>query len=130
MTDPISDMLTRLRNAIMAGHKQIELPGSKLKFALAKILETEGFLDNVHIVEVGPRKLLKAKFAVGDAGIPKIQAITRISKPGLRVYKKATDLRPVRSGFGIAIISTPNGLMTAKEARKRSLGGELICEVY
>lgn len=129
MTDPISDMLTRLRNAATVRAEVVTMPMSKMKFAIAKLLEGEGYLKNVETYQAGNHTMLRAGLAYDDHG-PRIQAVTRVSKPGLRVYVKAEELKPVRSGFGLAILSTPNGLMTSSEARKRRLGGELICEVY
>lgn len=129
-TDPISDMLTRIRNAAMVKAHEIQMPLSRMKFGIAKILESEGFLSEVKTTEHNDRPVLTAKISYGEDGVPKVSNLKRISKPGRRVYVKADDLVTVRSGYGIAIISTPNGLMTGLEARKRRLGGELICEVY
>ncbi len=129
MTDPISDMLTRLRNAATVRAKQVDMPNSKMKFAIAKILQSEGYLAKVENVAQGVRSTLRVELAYDEQG-PKIQAVKRVSKPGLRVYVKADELKRVRSGLGMSIVSTPNGLMTSQEARKRRLGGELICEVY
>jgi small subunit ribosomal protein S8 len=129
MTDPISDMLTRIRNAAMVSKHTVELPMSKVKFALAKVLETEGYLAGVERADGLKHPMLRLALKY-DSGISKIESIKRISKPGRRVYVKAQELPYVRSGHGIAIISTPNGLMTSSEARKRRLGGEVICEIY
>jgi small subunit ribosomal protein S8 len=129
MTDPISDMLTRLRNAATVRATSVSMPMSKMKFAIAKLLQSEGYLSRVETVTEGSRPVLRVELAYDEQG-PKISAVKRVSKPGLRVYVKAEELKPVRSGFGLAILSTPNGLMTSSEARKRRLGGELICEVY
>ncbi len=130
MNDPVSDMLTRIRNASMVRAKDVPMPMSKLKFAIAKLLEGEGFVAGVETFTEGARPMLRIKLAYRDGGDPAISTITRLSKPSRRIYVKANDLSRVRSGFGCAIISTPNGLMTNSEARKRRLGGELICEVY
>lgn len=130
MTDPISDLLTRLRNAYMVGKTTVEVPASKIKFSIVKILEVKGYLAGVEEYQDGPRKMLRVTLKYGEADQPAITEIRRVSKPGRRVYRKATELFPVRSGFGMAIISTPNGLMTTDEARKRSLGGEVICELF
>ena len=129
MNDPVSDMLTRIRNASMVRAKDVAMPMSKLKFAIAKLLESEGFVAGVETFAEGARPMLRISLAYRD-GEPAISSITRLSKPSRRLYVKADDLGRVRSGFGCAIISTPNGLMTNREARKRRLGGELICEVY
>lgn len=129
MTDPISDMLTRIRNASKVRKQIVDVPTSKMKFALAKVLQNEGYVAGVEQVEglKGVTLRIHLKYEGDD---PKIMVIKRISKPGRRVYVQTTELPTVRSGFGIAIVSTPNGLMTNIEARKRRLGGELICEVY
>lgn len=130
MTDPLSDMLTRIRNASLVRAKEAALPMSKMKFALAKILESEGYLSGVETFNDGARPMLRLRLAYREDGEPAISSITRTSKPSRRVYVRANDIARVRSGHGCAIISTPNGLMTNNEARKRRLGGELICEVY
>ena len=130
MTDPISDMLTRIRNAAMVKAREVEMPLSRMKFAIAKILETEGFLSSVETGETASRPVLKLKIRYSEDGASKVSSLKRVSKPGRRVYVKADELKTIRSGYGIAILSTPNGLMTSNEARKRRLGGELICEVF
>ncbi len=129
MTDPISDMLTRIRNASMTRAVQVEMPMSKMKFAMAKILEKEGCLDAVETYQDGAKPMLRVRLAYRETGEATISSIIRKSKPSLRVYVKADNLRSVRSGQGFSILSTPNGLMTNKEAYKRRLGGELICEI-
>lgn len=130
MMDPISDMLTRIRNGALARLSEIVMPHSRMKLAIAKILEHEGFVTGVETREVAGRPMLAFTLTPDAAGRPKISNLTRISKPGRRVYVKATEITRVRSGQGIAIVSTPNGLMTGGEARKRHLGGELICEIF
>lgn len=128
MTDPISDMLTRIRNAQAVKKPDLSLPYSKLKFAIAKILEKEGYVARVS-------QETEAKFPVIHLELqyennqPIIHSLRRISRPGARVYVKSIDMPMVLSDLGIAIISTPNGLMTNKEARSRHLGGEVICEI-
>ena len=129
ITDPISDFLTRLRNAQRAGHSSVKAPSSKVKFAIAKILEQEGYLSDVSVTQDGPKATLIVGLKYRDQQ-PVIQHVKRISTPGRRVYKGAEELPRVLSDMGIAIISTSSGLMTNKEARKRRLGGEIICEVY
>lgn len=128
-TDPISDFLTRIRNAQAAHHETTSAPGSKMKRALADVLVREGFLERVEeTVENGKNTLtVTLKY---NAKVPMIRSIRRVSHPGRRVYSKASDLAPVLSGQGINILSTSVGLMTNKEARRRKLGGEIICEVY
>ncbi|MBU1126595.1 MAG: 30S ribosomal protein S8 [Patescibacteria group bacterium] len=130
MTDPISDMLTRIRNAAMVKKTKVELPMSKIKYAIAKILEAEGYLEGVEAFEEAGKPMLRFRVKYDEARRSKVSSLKRISTPGRRVYMKADELPRVLSGFGLAIISTPNGLMTGNEARKRRLGGEIICEVF
>ncbi len=128
-TDPISDMLTRIRNAQAVRKQELTLPYSNVKFHIAKILEKEGYVGSVN--KITEAKFPEIRIALKYSGAKRaaIQTIKRISKPGRRVYSKASELPRVLSGLGIAIISTPNGIMTNKEARSRSLGGEVICEI-
>jgi len=127
-TDPISDFLTRLRNAQAVGHETVLVPGSKLKYAIAKLLEREGFISCVKETTEGAKKTIEVTLKYNEKE-PAIRTITRISKPGLRVYRGADELPRVLSGQGIAIISTSAGVMTNRDARKRRLGGEILCEV-
>lgn len=129
ITDPISDMLTRIRNASKVKKQYVDIPLSKIKFAIAKILEAENYVEKVEMVEVGKRPIIRAYLKYTNDQ-PAITSLTRISKPGGRVYVKTDELPNVQSGFGMAIVSTPNGLMTNSEARKRRLGGEVICEIF
>lgn len=128
LTDPISDMLTRLRNAQAVRKSELTLPFSKIKFEIAKILEAEQFIQKAEKVMEGkfPTIRIELKYEQKE---PVMRTIKRVSKPGLRVYVKSTELPRVLSDMGIAIISTPNGLMTNKQARVRHLGGEVICEI-
>lgn len=128
-TDPISDMLTRIRNAHAVKKKEISLPYSGMKFAIAKILEKEGYVEGVKQITESKFPSIQVVLKYKNQN-PAITSIQRISKPGRRVYKKYSELKPVLSGLGISILSTPNGLMTNKEAHTRHLGGEIICEVY
>lgn len=130
MTDPISDMLTRIRNAQIARHSEVEMPFSKLKQAVAKILNAEHYLRSVDEKEEGGKKSLVLTLAYQENGTPAIKDIRRISRPGRRVYRKKGELPKVLSGYGIALVSTPEGLMTNREAAKKGLGGEIICEVF
>ncbi len=125
MTDPIADMLTRIRNAAAAKKREVALPNSKIKFTIAKILEKEGYLEDVK--NDGKELSFTIRFVNGLAAVTDIK---RISKPGRRVYRKHDELPMVLSGRGIAIISTSQGLMTNVEAKMRSLGGEIVCEIY
>lgn len=128
-TDPLSDFLTRIRNAQGAHRETLELPSSRMKYVIAKILEREGFVSSVSEHADGSRKILSIGLKYSGKE-PMIRALKRVSKPGLRVYRKSNELPRVLSDLGIAIISTSAGIMTNKEARKRKLGGEIICEVY
>ena len=128
-TDPISDMLTRIRNASKVKKALVVLPSSKIKFAIAKIMQKEGYVGGVEETVSGVMKTLSISLKY-EAGLAVIHEIHRVSKPGGRVYAKNGDLPTVLSNLGIAIISTPNGLMTNREARKRKLGGEVICEIF
>lgn len=128
-TDPISDFLTRLRNALLAKQESILSPSSRMKFTIAKILEKEGFVGSVTEKLEGVKRVL----AIGlkyDNAEPAMRVIKRVSTPGRRIYRNAKSLPVVLSDRGIAIVSTSQGIMTNKEARKRKLGGEIICEVY
>lgn len=130
-TDPIADFLTRIRNAQAAHHETTSAPASKIKHAIAGILVREGFLESVEqkVEADGIKKTLTVTLKY-EGKTPMIRSIRRISHPGRRVYSKSHDLAPVLSGQGILILSTSVGLMTHKEARRRKLGGEVLCEVY
>ncbi|MFA4818813.1 MAG: 30S ribosomal protein S8 [Patescibacteria group bacterium] len=128
MTDPISDMLTRIRNALMAKQAQTVVPYSTLKARLAEILRREGYIESVEEINEPVRELrLSLKY---KSGRPAISNLKRISKPGRRHYVKSLELPRVLSGLGTAVISTSQGLMTTQEAKKQNLGGEVICEIY
>lgn len=129
ITDPISDMLTRIRNAQAVKKAELALPYSTMKFGIAKILEKEGFVEHASQTTEGKMPMLHVQLKYKN-GMPAISSIQRVSRPGRRVYTKSEDLKNVLSGLGISILSTPNGLMTNKEAHARHLGGEVICEVY
>ncbi len=132
MTDPISDFLTRIRNAIMAGHKVVEAPSSKMKIEIARILLEKGYIRAYKVVEgEGPYDVLKIALKYHPrTKMPAIKGIERVSTPGLRKYTNVKDMPRVLNGLGIAIISTSRGLMTDKEARKENIGGEVVCYVY
>lgn len=127
-TDPIADFLTRIRNAQAARRETVESPSSKVKAKIAKILEAEGYLSDVRERAEGARKILSMTLKY-DQQAPRITSVRRISKPGLRVYRKSNELPRVLSGLGIAIVSTSAGIMTNTEARRRKLGGEVLCEI-
>jgi len=130
MTDPISDMLTRIRNGAMVRKSHVDVPRSKMKYSIAKILESAGYLAGVEDQKDESRPMLRLALSYDDARRSTIASIKRVSTPGRRIYAKADELPIVQSGIGMAIVSTPNGLMTSHEARKRRLGGEVICEVF
>jgi small subunit ribosomal protein S8 len=132
MTDPIADLLTRIRNAIMAGHKVVEAPASNLKKEIARILYEKGYILGYKVEEgEGPQAVLKIALKYNaKSKQPAIKEIQRISRPGLRQYSSVDDLPRILNGLGIAIISTSRGLMTDKEAKKEKIGGEVLCYVY
>lgn len=135
VNDPIADMLTRIRNGVIAGHSQVAMPSSKLKAEIAKILKEEGFIENFEVVEGEQSgfKVLRVKIKyVGERRErrPVISGLERISKPGRRIYTKKQDIPWVLSGIGIAILSTPKGVMTGQRARKMGVGGEILCKVW
>ncbi|WKY45425.1 30S ribosomal protein S8 [Eubacteriaceae bacterium ES2] len=130
MTDPIADMLTRIRNANDAGHKMVEIPASNEKRAIANILMEEGYINKVEYVEDEKQGMIKVTLKYGENKSRVIAGIKRISKPGLRVYAGHADLPKVLNGLGIAIVSTSKGVMTDKKARKAGIGGEVICYVW
>ncbi|MDQ3007575.1 MAG: 30S ribosomal protein S8 [Chloroflexota bacterium] len=133
--DPIADMLTRIRNAVMAGHTLVAMPSSKLKLEIAKIMKDEGYLEGFELVEneESTQKVLRMKIKyVGERRARRsvISGIERISKPGRRIYTKKQDIPWVLSGIGVAILSTPKGVMTGTRARQLGVGGEILCKVW
>jgi small subunit ribosomal protein S8 len=133
--DPIADMLTRIRNAVMAGHALVAMPSSKLKVEIAKIMKDEGYLEGFELVEneESSQKVLRMKIKyVGERRARRsvISGIERVSKPGRRVYTKRQDIPWVLSGIGVAILSTPKGVMTGARARQLGVGGEILCKVW
>jgi small subunit ribosomal protein S8 len=130
MSDQIADMLTIIRNALAVKKPFAVVPFSKLKMELAKLLLKNGFIEKVDTEGRKVKKEIKIYLKYNEDRVPAISGLKRISKPGQRIYKKYKELRPVKFGYGIAVISTSKGLLTDKEARKQKLGGELICEVW
>lgn len=130
MTDPISDLLTRLRNGCQARHDKAEMPYSRIKEALVRVLVTEGYVRDCVVSGSGADKKLTVILRYADGGEPTIGGIRRVSRPGLRRYSSATDAPRVRGGLGVSILSTPLGLLPDREARKRNVGGEVLCEVW
>lgn len=128
--DPISDMLTSIRNALAVGHPMVAVPFSNLKYEIAKILEREGFVEKIEKRGRRPRRVIKITLKYDENKKPLISGLKRISKPGQRIYKNFKEIKPAKGGYGMTIISTSRGLMTDREARKQKLGGELICEVW
>ena len=130
MTDPVADMLTRIRNANTAGHADVEIPASKIKKNIAEILLKEGYIKGYEVVESAPQDTIKVQMKYGPDKAKVITGIKRISKPGLKVYAKKDEVPKVLGGLGIAIISTSSGLITDKQARELGVGGEVICYVW
>jgi len=132
MTDPIADMLVRIRNAQMVGHVEVSMPASKLKASIAKVLKDEGYIEDFAIREKSGDDSVKKELAIGlkyYAGKPVIERLDRVSKPGLRVYKGRDDIPKVLNGLGVAILSTSRGVMTDRKARADGVGGEILCIV-
>ena len=136
MTDPISDMLTRIRNAVSAKHVRVDLPASKLKAEIARILQDEGYIQGYRIVDEAaekgqkPRQLIRVFLKYGPHGEKVISGIERISRPGRRVYLSVEDVPPVLGGLGTNILTTSRGVMTGRAARKAGVGGEVLCNVW
>ncbi len=130
MTDPIADMLTRIRNAVSVEKPQVEVSASKVKRGLAEVLKREGYIWDWEEVEAQPVSILKIELKYGPSGEQVIQKIKRISKPGRRVYTHAKDLRPVLGGLGIRVLSTSQGVISDREARQQKVGGEVLCEIW
>jgi len=134
MTDPIADMLTRIRNGLLAGHAIVSMPTSKLKTALAQILKEEGYIEKFEVVsEEGPQGVLRLYMKyTGERRDrkPVISGLERVSRPGRRVYSRKTEIPRVLSGLGVTIVSTPKGVMTGVRARKLGVGGEVICKIW
>jgi len=130
MTDPISDMLTRIRNAQLVGHDSLSLPASKLKHAIAEVLKAEGFLSDVSRTDDGKQGVLTLGIKYGEGKSPVINEIKRSSKPGRRYYVAVDAIPRVKNGLGIAILSTSKGILVDRDARKQRVGGELLCTVW
>jgi small subunit ribosomal protein S8 len=129
-TDPIADMLTRIRNAVAVGHERVSMPASKLKANIAQILVDEGFIDRYEVSANGHHNELELVLRYAERRRPVIEGLKRVSRPGHRVYRGAQELPRVQGGLGVAVVSTSQGLMPDREARKRRLGGEIVCEVW
>ena len=130
MTDPIADMLTRIRNAIAANHPRVDIPGSKLKMEVARILKEEGYINNFTTKGEGPKYVIRIFLRYDAKGASTITHLSRVSRPGRRVYVGAGEIPRVLGGYGVNIVSTSQGLMSGKAARKANVGGEILAEVY
>lgn len=130
MTDPIADMLTRLRNAIAAKHQRVDVPASKLKLEIARILKEEGFINNFAVRGEGVKKSIRVFLRYDSKGSSSISHLSRVSKPGRRVYLGSDEIPKVLGGYGINIVSTSRGLMSGKRARQEKIGGEVLAEIY
>lgn len=128
--DPVSDLLARIRNAHLAKHDRVDVPTSRLKSEICRILKEEGFIRNFRLLDGAPVQVLRIFLEYDGSGSPAISHLQRISKPGRRVYRGADDIRPVLNGRGLGVISTNQGLLSDKQARERRLGGEVLCEVW
>tara|TARA_A100001234_G_scaffold219873_1_gene231623 strand:+ start:596 stop:991 length:396 start_codon:yes stop_codon:yes gene_type:complete len=129
LSDPIGDMIARVKNAQTRGHKKVELPSSKFKSKIADILKNEGFIKNFKIIEEDKKMILRLDLKY-HSGNPVISNFERVSKPGRRVFSRADNLPKINNGLGIAIVSTPKGVMTDMDARRQKVGGEIICKVF
>jgi len=130
MTDPIADMLTRIRNAVLIRHDFVLMPASKMKLSIAKVLKDEGFIRDYEVLRGKPQRMLKIYLKYTDKKEPILTGLKRVSKPGLRVCVQRTEIPRVYGGLGIAILSTPNGVMTGQQAWRQKVGGELLCYVW
>ena len=130
ISDPIADMLTRVRNASRARHTEVVVPASRTKREIARILKDEGFINDVAEERQGPTTVLRLTLKYVDGKVPVVSGLKRISKPGLRVYARKTDIPRVLGGLGINIVTTSHGVMTGKQARRQGFGGELLCNIY
>ncbi len=129
VTDPIADMLTRIRNGIQARHPRVDMPSSNLKAEVARILKEEGYIGNFKVAEEGKKKVLKVFLKYGNDGASAIAHLDRVSKPGRRVYVGVNEVPRVLGGLGVSILTTPRGVLTGKAARKAGVGGEVLCTV-
>ena len=130
MTDPIADMLTRIRNANLAVHDRVDIPASRLKVEIAKILRVEGYIKNFKVLEADKRRVLRIYLKYGPGNQRIISGVRRVSRPGLRVYATSRRLPRVLSGLGVAILSTSQGIMSGRAAKDRAVGGEVLCYVW
>jgi len=130
MTDPIADMLTRIRNALRASQETVDIPSSRVKMNIAKVMKTEGYVKNVKIVSDGRHRLIRIFLKYDEGGVPVIDGVKRVSKPSCRVYSGYDDIPAVLNGYGVSIVSTSKGIMADSEARKLRVGGEILCSLW
>ena len=130
LTDPVADFLTRIRNAMRSRHQKLDVPASKLKAEIARILKEEGYIANFKPTEEAGMKVIRVYLKYNTNNESVIRELKRISRPGCRVYQGKTDIRRVQGGLGISIMTTPRGVMTGRQARREGVGGELLCEVW
>ncbi len=130
VTDPIADLLTRIRNASKAGHPWVEIPASKLKARISLVLKEKGYVKDFILIEDGKQGMLRVYLKYQEDGRPVIYSLERVSKPGRRMYVKSTDIPRVNNGLGIGILSTSHGVITDKDARKMQVGGEYLCKIW
>ncbi len=130
MTDPIADMLTRIRNALRASHETVDIPSSKYKINIVNLIKSEGYIKNFKIISVGGHRTIRIFLKYDEEGIPIIGGIKRVSKPSSRVYQGYDDIPKVLNGYGIHIVSTSKGVMTDRQARRTCAGGEVLCSIW
>ena len=130
MTDPIADMLTRMRNALMASYETVDVPSSRMKVSIAKVLKAEGFIKNFKLIDDNKQGIIKIYFKYDEEGNPILGGLKRVSKPGCRIYTKGDRVPQVLNGYGVNILSTSKGIVTDKQARKLGVGGEVLCSVW
>ena len=130
MTDPVADMLTRVRNALQAGHTSVVMPASRLKQEIARVLREEGYIRGFDVQEDSGKRVLRVQLRYSDRKQPIMMGLKRVSRPGLRVYSKRDEIPRVFGGVGVAILSTPRGVMTGDQARRLGVGGEVLCHIW
>ncbi|MCB1163131.1 MAG: 30S ribosomal protein S8 [Candidatus Latescibacteria bacterium] len=130
MTDPIADFLTRIRNATRAKHARVDIPASRIKGEIAKILREQGYVNDVKFVEDGKQGLLRIYLKYNEDSAPVIEGLQRVSKPGRRIYAKSGEIPRVLGGYGVVVLSTSQGILTGNEARQRGVGGEVLCQIW
>jgi small subunit ribosomal protein S8 len=130
MTDPIADMLTRIRNACAAKHQKVDVPLSKLKLEIVRLLRDEGYINNFKLTGESPKRMIRIYLRYGSKGEPVINHLARLSKPGCRRYAGSGEIPNILGGLGLCVVSTSRGIMSGRQARKENIGGEVLCEIY